>query len=204
MSSLFRPKRKDEKTGKIITSKTYYVSAQDRNGKWVRVSTHCQSLPAAKIKQKQIEAEMAGPKVKRMSLESWLHEHLKTLRPNLATKSWRRYGDYVKKMTGDGSPLHGLHVHQVDMVGCARYVDQRLQQGMSKRTVAKEAGFLTTALRAAKQRGLIAVEKVAEIVLENNPKGLVALRKAHTTDTQIFYPHHIDAALAQIDRTDTS
>ncbi len=200
MSSLFRPKRKDDKTGKIVTSKTYYVSAQDRDGNWRRVSTHCQSPAAAKIKQKQIEADLAGPKIERMSLEHWLHERLKTLRPELAAKTWRRYGDIINRITGDGSPLHGINVDQVDMASCARYVGHRLQQGLSKRTVAKETAFLTRALRAARKQGLIAANVVAEIRDEIKPSEMEELKGAHKNETTIFYPHEIDAALAEIDR----
>ena len=113
MSSLFRPKRKDEKTGKIVTSKTYYVSAQDRNGKWVRVSTHCQSPAAAKIKQKQIEAELAGPKIDKQTLSDFLQDHLKKRHANLKPTTWRRYNTYMDRLTEKGSPLHGVNVDQV-------------------------------------------------------------------------------------------
>ncbi len=206
MSSLFRPKRKDG-TGKTITSKTYYVSAQDRDGNWRRVSTHCQSLPAAKIKQKQIEAELAGPKIDKQTLSAFLQDHLKKRHANLKPTTWRRYNTYMDRLTEKGSPLHGVNVDQVDSALCYAYVEQRRtvdngkkqDRTISKRTVNKEIQFLKRALKSAQMKSLIAPEKLMDIRDQVNPRETPELKGASKNKETWWKPAEIDAVLAALD-----
>ena len=207
MSSLFRPKRKDEKTGKIVTSKTYYVSAQDRDGNWRRVSTHCQSPAAAKIKQKQIEADLAGPKIGKQTLSDFLQEHLKKRHANLEGSTWRRYSTYIDRLTEKGSPLYGVNVDQVDSAMCYEYVEQRRtadngkkqDKTISKRTVNKEIQFLKHALKSARMKALIAPEKLMDILHQINPRETPELRGASKNKETWWKPAEIDAVLAALD-----